>query len=166
MKMSKGKILLSAIISMGLFLSIIITVTGDISTISDISISPSNPTPQSVVSFSVDVHGDSVSAVRLIIRECNKKTGLCHVPRNISMNDVGDNSYEAEVELKQDDVDSMTYQLIVKSDGTWTQFDEHTKALSIKKNNNSNSNGTPGFEIILFFIAILAFLLIKRGNQT
>ena len=78
---------------MGIFLSTIYTLAGENPYI-DITLNPKNPAPKSVVSFTVDINGDSISTVRLIIRECNKETGLCHMPQNISMSKVDDDTYD------------------------------------------------------------------------
>lgn len=156
------KTLMIYFFAMGMFLSTIYTLTATDLDI-DITLNPKNPAPKSVVTFSVDINGDSISTVQLIIRECNKDTGLCHMPQNISMNKVDDDTYEADVQLKQDDVNSITYKIVVQSGGKWTEYNEYTTALSIKSDKNGNdSKGTPGFEIIAFFLAMTIFLLSKR----
>ena len=147
---------------MSIFLS---TTTTLIATNPDIEITlnPKNPAPKSVVTFSVDINGDSISTVRLIIRECNKETGLCHMPQNISMSKVDDDTYEADVKLKQDDVNSLTYKIAIQSEGKWREYKEYTTDLTTKSDKNQNdSNGTPGFEIIILFLALIGFFIFKR----
>lgn len=162
MKNKSVKILLIYLFTTSMFLSttnIIAGVNPDV----DITLNPKNPTPKSVVTFSVDINDDSISSVCLIIRECNKETGLCHMPQNISMNKVDDDTYEADVQLEHDDVNSLTYKIAIQSGGKWTEDNEYTTALSIKSDKNQNdSNGTPGFEIIAFFLAMIGFLIFKK----
>ena len=154
-----GKVLLIYLLGMGMFLSATFTLVGDSPSV-DINLNPLNPTPKSVVTFSVDINDDSISTVRLLINECNKEAGVCHMPQNISMNKVDDDTYETEVQLEYDDATSITYHIAVKSDGKWTKYNEYTTYLSIKSENDSN--GSPGFETITFLIAMMGFLLLFK----
>jgi len=155
------KALITYVFTIGIFLLTIYTLAGDNPNI-DITLSPENPAPKSVVTFSVDIDGDSISTVRLIIRECDKETGTCHFPQNISMSKINDDTYETAVQLEYDDVNSITYQIVIQSGGKWTEYNEYTADLSIKSDKNeNNSNGTPGFEIMVFVLAMIGFLLFK-----
>lgn len=85
------------------------------------------------------------------------------MPQNISMGKIDDDTYEADVKLKQDDVNSLTYQIVVQSGGKWIEYKEYTTALTTKSDKNQNdSNGTPGFEIIILFLALVGFFIFKR----
>lgn len=168
MEIRGTKALLIILLNIGLLLSAVYTSAG-VDPGGDITINPTNPAPKSDVTFSVDINVDSISMVRLIIRECNKETGICHMPQNISMNKVDDDSYEGEVKLEHDDVNAITYQIVVKNNGKWTEYDEYSTSLSIKSDNTNNneneSNGSPGFEIFSFLIAIVGFILFKRFKK-
>ena len=153
-----GKVLLIYLLGMGMFLSAVLPLAGDNPSV-DITLNPTKPTPKSVVTFSVDINDDSISTVRLLINECNKEAGVCHMPQNISMNKVDGNTYETEVELEYDDVTSITYHIAVKSDGKWTKYNEYTTALSI---NSGDSNGSPGFETVVFLITIACVLFLFK----
>lgn len=147
-----------------IILSTISTKVGADISVGTIKVTPDKPALLSDVTFSVDISGDSITSVRIIIRECNKEIGLCHAPpQNISMEKVSSDIYEADVTLLHDDVTSITYNVVVKSDGKWTDYDEYTTYLSVSSNSNGNDSiGTPGFEIFVFLIAIISFSLIYK----
>jgi hypothetical protein len=154
------QIILITIFVIGVFLSTVNIIVLAEPVVGDIILTPRNPAPQSDVTFSVDIDGNDVSSVKIIISECNKEIGICHAPpQNVSMKKIGDNSYEAKVTLKHDDVTSITYHVEINSGGKWVKYDEYTTALSINSGDSdsikNDSNGTPGFEIIVFLIAII-----------
>ncbi len=160
-----GKVLLIYLLGMGMFLSAAFTLVGDSPSV-DINLNPLNPTPKSVVTFSVDINDDSISTVRLLINECNKEDGVCHMPQNISMNKVDDDTYEVDVKLEYDDVTSITYHIAVKSDGKWTKYNEYTTYLSINSDNSdkngNDSDGSPGFETVVFLITVACVLFLFK----
>lgn len=135
--------------------------------VGDIIVTPSHPAPQSDVTFSVEIEGNGTSSVRLIIRECNKETGVCHAPpQNVSMTNVGGSTYEAEVTLIHNDVTSITYNIEIKSEGKWIESDESTTTLNVKSadtdSNGNNSNNTPGFEILTFLVSVIFVVMILK----
>jgi hypothetical protein len=132
--------------------------------VENITLIPNNPPPQSEVTFSVDIGGNSISSVWIVIFECNEETGICHAPpQNVSMRKVDGDTYEAEVTLEWDDVSKIKYNVKIKSDGEWFEYKEHITTLSTNPENLNDSNGSPGFEIIVFFISmiVVVFLLKK-----
>ena len=162
-----GQPILISFFCIGMFLSTVVTICGAEPSVGDITLIPASPAPQSDVTFSVDISGDNISSVRIIIFECDKKIGLCHAPpQNISMTNIDDNTYEAEVTLIHDDVTSTTYHVEIESDGKWIVYEEYTTALSTPSGdsdtNGDNSNGSPGFEIIIFLIAIIGVVLLFK----
>ena len=135
--------------------------------VGDILVTPSHPAPLSDVTFSVEIEGNDISSVRLIMRECNKETGVCHAPpQNVSMTNVGGNTYEAEVTLIHNDVNSITYNIEIKSEGKWIEYDESTTTLNVKSgdtdSNGNDSNNTPGFEILTFLVAVICVVMILK----
>jgi hypothetical protein len=68
------------------------------------------------------------------------------------------NTYESKITLQWEDVTSITYHISLESDGKWIEYGEHTTQLSTGGGSN-DSNGSPGFEIILFLIATIGFVL-------
>ncbi len=160
MKKNFRHILLTILFVMSVFLLTVNIIALAEPVVGDIILTPRNPALQSEVTFSVDIDGDGISSVRIVVSECNKELGVCHAPpQNVSMKKIDDNSYEAKVTLKHDDVTSITYYVLIKSDSKWIKQDEYTTALSINSgdsdSNKNGSNDTPGFEIIVFLIAIL-----------
>jgi hypothetical protein len=145
------------------FFNTITTVEGD-PIVGEIILNPENPAMQSDVSFTVDISGDSISSVRIILNECNKPKKICHAPpQNISMDKISGNTYQTVVTLQWDDVSSITYHIELISDGKWIEYEEFTTNLAIGSEESSDSNGSPGFEIIVFFIAIVCIVsLIKK----
>lgn len=142
-----------------MFLPIIGTVAGAKPIIGDITLIPEHPAPQSVVTFSADISGDSISSVRIVLNECDKPMKICHAPPlNKSMSKTSDNTYEAKVTLQWDDVTSITYHIELKSDGKWIEYDEHTATLSTSSGSSNNTNGSPGFEVMVFLIVMIGFV--------
>lgn len=158
-----GLFLLINIFCIGMFLSTIGTMAGAVPIVGDITLIPEHPPIQSDVAFSVDISGDSISSVRLLINECNKPLKICHAPpQNVSMSKVNDDTYEAEVTLQWDDVTSITYYISIKSDGKWTEYDEHSTTLATNSGDSNGSNGSPGFETILFLIAMISVVFLFK----
>ena len=132
--------------------------------VGEIILNPEKPKMQSDVTFTADISGDSISSVRLVLNECNKPKKICHAPpQNVSMNKVSGNTYQTALTLEWDDVSSITYHIELISDGKWIEYEEFTTNLAIGSEESSDSNGSPGFEIIVFFIAIVCIVsLIKK----
>ena len=157
MKVTFKRLIIVNFICIFLFLLISNTVQAD-PTVGKIKLDPANPAPQSDVTISTEITGGDVSKVRLIINECDKETGVCHVPRNISMSKKSGNTYETKVTLEWEEVTSITYHISLESNGKWIEYDEYTTKLSTGGSSN-DSNGSPGFELIIFLIAIFGFIL-------
>ena len=155
MKNQSLRIIIAYFLSIFLFLSIINIVTAANPTVGEIKLVPAYPAPKSDVTISTDITGGDVTKVRLIINECNKETGICYLPRNMSMSKKSGNTYEAKITLEWDEVTSITYHISLESDGKWIEYEEHTTLLSTSSN---DSNGSPGFEIFIFLIAILGMI--------
>ena len=134
-------------------------------TIGEVVLNPEIPTPQSDVTFSVNVTGDDVSSVWLILEEC--KQGLCYQKENISMTKEGE-IYETEVTLGHEETTYITYYVEVNSNGEWTHSESVNLTLAEKPNgdqhgDNGNGKKTPGFELVPFIVAAgLAVLLLRR----
>ena len=160
-----GQALLINFFCICILLSTVGTIAGAEPIVEDITLIPEHPAPQSAFTFSVDISGDTISSVCILINECNKQTKVCHAPpQNISLRKIDDNTYEGDVTLEWDDVNSITYKVVIESDGEWITYDEHSTALSMNSETNGDgSNGLPGFEIVFFLIAIICcVLLFKR----
>jgi len=134
--------------------------------IGDITLDPKSPPIKSDVTFTVDISGDSVTSVRLVLNECNKPLKICHAPpQNVSLNWKNGDTYEGDITLMWDDVTSITYHLEIEREGKWIEYDEFVTQLSTGSGNgdgskdSNDSDDSPGFEIIIFIIAILSIIL-------
>ncbi|KYK27602.1 hypothetical protein AYK20_02420 [Thermoplasmatales archaeon SG8-52-1] len=135
--------------------------------VENITLNPTNPTPQSDVTFSVDFSGNSISSVWIVVSECNKEKGICHAPpQNVSLIKIDSNTYEKDVTLMWDDVTSITYKVVINSNNKWITFEDHTTVLSTNSGSSNESNGSPGFEIMIFLIAIIGCILILKKNNS
>jgi hypothetical protein len=134
--------------------------------IEEITLNPKNPAPLSDVTFSVDFIGNSITSAYIVVSECNKEKGICHAPpQNITLTKIDSNTYKNDVTLKWDDVTSITYKVVIKSDGKWIAFEDHTTILSTNSGNSNDSNGSPGFEIMFFLIAMVGILFISKKTK-
>ena len=156
------KIFLISVFFAGMFLLNLGTIAIGDPIVGEIILNPEKPKMQSDVTFTVDISGDSISSVRLVINECNKDTGICHISRNISMSKKSGDTYEAKIMLEWDDVNSIKYQISLESDGKWIQYEEHTTYLALDSDGSSDSNDSPGFEIMVFLIAIIGVVLLFK----
>ena len=154
---------------LGILISLIIVniVPGADPTVGDIKLNPAHPTPESDVTFSVDITGNSISSVWIVLNECDKPKGICHAPpQNKSMSKKSGNTYEAKVTLQWGDVTSITYHIELESDGKWIEYEDHTTTLSTNSGDSNDSNGSPGFEIIIFLIAMIFVILLRNKSKS
>jgi hypothetical protein len=143
-------------------------------TIEEITLSPSNPTPQSTITFSADISGDTPSDVWLMVEECNRTLNVCYPDvQNVSMEKIETGPYETNVTLKYAGATYITYWISVKSDGEWIKSSKTEFNLSEKPNGNQNGddgngnsgNNTPGFELVPFLIAVGLVILFFRRKR-
>jgi hypothetical protein len=131
----------------------------------NIVITPSSPAPLSTISISVTYNGEPTD-VRVTVEECNGDTGICYPDiQNVSMSLGSANVYTAEVTLKHADATYITSEVVTKVDGKWTSFEKKNTTLSENTNGNNGNDGNtiPGFEVILFVIAVtLSIIAIGR----
>ena len=138
-----------------------------------VTLDPEKPSPKSTITFSAVITGEeSIDGIWIIVEEC-KKIGadeLCFInPENKSMDltDV-DDTYKTQITLNHGDATYIKYHFEIKSKGKWIIYERIKVDLSIDTDNDSSndgdvSNGSPGFEVILFLIATsLVVILLKR----
>ena len=168
----------------GLFLIVAGLLTSAEPIVEDITVSPDEPEPESEVTFIATITSDeSLDQVNIIVRECKKVEGqeLCFVDSfNESMSSF-ENTYRTELTLKHDDATYIKYNLVIKSNGTWYEYEPIQLELSVEPTNGNgdgtNGNGsnggnggdgddgTPGFEVIPFLIAIVIGVLLFRRKR-
>ena len=160
-------ILLTYFLGIAIFLPIINTIPGAEPNVGNITLDPEHPAPQSVVTFSTDITGDSISSVRIVLNECDKPNGICHAPpQNVSMSKKSGNTYEGIVTLQWDDVTSITYHIELISDGKWIEYEDHSTTLTTYTGDSNDSNGSPGFEVIVFFVAVISIILLHKRYKS
>jgi hypothetical protein len=126
--------------------------------VGEVTISPSNPTALSNVTFTAKVTGDDINAVHLIYSECDSE--ICKLTKNTTMTETSEGTYEATINLAWDKANHITYYFNIYCTGIWTKT-EYVNVTLTPSNGNHNGNGnttngdkSPGFEILLFVAAI------------
>ena len=150
------KIVLSIMVLLGMYLS-----SMGLATASEISVSidPATPVVGSSVTFTAEIHGISIYAVYLIVKECTSE--FCFPEQNISMGKVDEGRYETGVLLQHENAIYIQYHLSIESDEGW-ETSEETKVDLLEKpdngdqtNGEDSENGTPGFEVMPFLISVI-----------
>jgi hypothetical protein len=154
-----------------IFYTIMISIFGIIAgsvvavTSGDVIVSPSSPTALSTITISTTLSGQAPSEVRVTVEECNGNTGICYPDiQNVSMTLVNSGNYETDVTLKHSDATYITCQVVVKAGGTWSSYTKKNVNLSQNPNGNGDDH-IPGFEILLFIVAVGISLFILRRKR-
>jgi len=152
-----------------IIISIIGTITGLVVaagvTFGAITVTPSEPAALSTVTISVPISGEAPSEVRVTVEECNGRTGICYSDiQNVSMPLISSSIYRTDVTLKHSDATYITCKIVAKISGVWQESSEKRVNLSENTNgNNGDGKKTPGFEIVVFVIAIgISLIVIGR----
>jgi hypothetical protein len=151
-------------------ISIVSVVNAAVLDIGEITSNPANPAPKSTATFSVDIGGEAPSEVWLTVEECNGDTGVCYADvQNVSMSESESVSdlYQTSVTLRHDNATYITCNVLVKSNGNWSNSSKRIDLSESNGNNNGNNNGndekSPGFELIIVLTAIgIGVFLLRR----
>ncbi len=161
--MKNGKKIIPCIVMLSIFGAIVCSAVETGLTFGEIISSPASPTPLSTVTFSIAISGETPSEVKLWVQECNAGTGICYPDsQNLSMSLESAGNYKSDITLKHADATYINCKVWAKADGTWESSPKQKITLSVGTNGNG-SNGdsqTPGFELIIFVIAIIASVII------
>ena len=137
--------------------------------IATIEIIPEKPAPESNIEIKAIIDMEAIDQIYVIIQECDINTGICYERQNISLNKISDNEYKTSLKLKESKATYIQYNLLVKSELGWeTLIEEEKTNLLITNNGNGNANGnedTPGFEIIVLFLAIISLILFNKRKR-
>ena len=140
--------------------------------IDEITYEPEKPTPKSTITFTATVSDEDIESVWLTVQECNDV--LCFLKQNVSMTQVDTSRYRVSFDLTHDDTTYVKYYLVIESGGAWYDFKNNFERFNIttEPNGNGNGNGTngngdngsPGFEVVAFFIAvtITAMVILRK----
>jgi hypothetical protein len=135
----------------------------------DININPLEPTPLSVVSFTIGVNSNvTVEDVRLIVQEC--AGDMCFANDfNVSMNysyTCCMDFYETQIKFIHEDATQIKYYVKIFNNGTWYYSNTSFTNFSIPVNNNpliiSENRSIPGFELVLLFFSAGALLMSRH----
>lgn len=167
MKNSKRYYLLMVVLILSIYIFSAEIIVAVEPSVVEITHDPQKPVAGSTVTFSATVSGEDITAVHIIVQECNEQ--ICFLKHNISMDKIDSLEYQKEIDLTRDDAAIVKYNLVVESNGDWYDFKDDIKQFDLaanSDNNQNNGNGgdnTPGFELAPFFIAIMiGALYIKR----
>jgi len=143
----------------------------------EVTLNPEHPKKLSKITFNVNVIGDDIKTVKIIVLECNATVGICENNRdNETMTHIEGSLYRANITLDYTPASYITYWVYVES-GTGTTItlpDTHGVKLnlSVDSNNGNNStngnndnggNNIPGFEVVLLIAAVSgAMILLGR----
>lgn len=171
MKNKNRHVLLISILVLGMYSLTVGMVAAAEPTVVEIDYDPQNPEVASTVTFRATVSGEDITAVQIIVQECNEQ--VCFVKHNISMNKVGTSEYQTDVELTHDDATIIKYNLEIESDGVWYDFKDDIKQFNLvpktngdQTNGNGNTNSTPGFEFIPIVVSIVFVLFIYKRKRS
>jgi len=82
---------------------------------------------------------------------------------------IDNDTYQADVALNHDDADNIGYWLVIRSDGTWYDFQDSAEELDLSttsdNGNGKSTNGTPGFELILILGAITLIMFYRKKRE-
>ncbi|MCX6667050.1 MAG: hypothetical protein NTV74_02245 [Euryarchaeota archaeon] len=170
MNIRKKNILCMVFVIFILNISIVSTVSAVVLDIGEITSDPANPAPKSTATFSVDIGVETPSEVWLIVEECNGNTGVCYTDiQNVSMNESA-GLYQTSVTLRHDDATYITCKVLAKSDGSWLnsskKIDLSEEPDGTQNGNGDTDNKTPGFELVLFLLAVALGMLLFRRKRS
>jgi hypothetical protein len=118
------------------------------------------------VTISVPISGEAPSEVRVTVEECNGKTGVCYPDiQNVSMPLISSSIYRTDVTLKHSDATYITCKIVAKIGGVWQQSSDKRVNLSANTDGNNDGKKTPGFEVVVFAIAIGVSLIVIRRKR-
>jgi hypothetical protein len=136
----------------------------------EVTLTPTNPTKLSTIQFDVNVIGEDIKTVKIVVLECNATTGICQNNRdNKTMVHIGGNLYRANITLDYTPATYITYWVYVEdSVGLSTTLPNSHGVklnLTVESNNGNNSNNgggkkQPGFEVVLLITAVCGALIL------
>ena len=127
------------------------------------TIYPEEPTPQSDVTITAVIDDITITSVYLEMQEC--AGDVCFGwDTNVSMNPTGEeNTYNAVTSLEHEDATYFSLRVVIERDETWETTTGYKVNIDLSdpgNGDNDNGDNTPGFEMILLFIAILAGVIL------
>ena len=149
--------------------------------VDEINYEPENPAPESTVTFTATISGDNITMVNITVSECidSEELKVCFSKQTVTMTELGNSEYRAEINLQEDRANYIQYYFDITADGIEERLVNSSWKVNLStepndngSNGNGNGNGTngngdngsPGFEAIVFFIAvaITAMVIIRK----
>jgi len=144
--------------------------------VTNVTVIPDAPEPLSTVSFTANITSEeAVDEVYIKIKECSQS--ICFLIKNVSMGFDGD-EYSVDFTLEHSDATYFDYWLEIKSGDSWFTTEQANVTLKIEASNeddndNGNTGGTeedntdgiPGFEILIFIVAVFIALIFFRRKR-
>jgi len=131
-----------------------------------VTINPTNPSPQSTLTFTVALSEENILGAWLEIQECNGNKGICYPKQNLSMEEKSPGTYQLSVTLQHSDATYMQYTIKLDTPNGWEEYFKETKVTLSQGNNggsSNNKNNAPGFEIIgLIAASVIITMLLRR----
>ncbi|MDG6218992.1 MAG: hypothetical protein QCI00_06090 [Candidatus Thermoplasmatota archaeon] len=131
-----------------------------------VQISPSNPKPKDMITFTVTMpEVGTIHEISVYVQECDDD--ICFIDKfNETMIKIDTNTYEASVTLLQKDAVYLEYQLNYLTDDGWNSYPEgknQFRKVNLDTSGQSTGNGddmqdTPGFELIFFLFSIAGLI--------
>lgn len=171
MKYMNGKIFITMIVTLSLFMSI---ASADPS-VDGVTTDPASPTHQSTITVTATITGDDISSVTLTVSEC--KAGLCFIYNDYPMERNDDGDWVAEATLEDPNKVSTYIQYLFDVVDNGVEFPDITSDnwkvdLTIENGGSGNGggddnggSGLPGFEIITLLGAIIIGIVLLRKKR-
>ena len=138
--------------------------------VDEITTDPENPTHESTITVTAKIIGDDVTSVNLSVSEC--MIGLCFKSENYQMTQSAAGEWVAEITLLDASGEStyIEYTFEIIDSGTEYVLDENwrvdiSEGTDNNADSNDDSNGSPGFEIIIFLAAIIIGIVMLRKKR-
>lgn len=132
------------------------------------TIKPETPVPLSQVTVTAEIDEEGgITSVRLQMQECTVG-GVCYGwDTNVSMDKIGDTSYETDITLGYNDAAYFSLRLAIERNGEWEVTEEYEVDLNLEDSGNGDTtDSTPGFETALFLISLIAGAIILRRKRS
>jgi hypothetical protein len=156
-----------SVLVMGVFLLFLCTIATAEITVKSVTHDPDKPAPQSDVTFTVEISGDDVSEIRLIVDECNETLVICYAPPlNVSMSVVDTDTYEARVTLQYGAATIAKYYLEINGVRYPSSTNEYLGTFDlVKPSDEGKDKKTPGFELFILVLSIMAIIFYIKKRE-
>jgi hypothetical protein len=139
--------------------------------VNEVSVDPKSPRPLSTITIIVDITGENISRVQVMVKECSEKLGICFNEITADMIEIEAGEFQATVTLENDKTTYIQPHFVITSHGISHKLEDDSWKINLsldsadggQTNGGDGTNSTPGFEMLLFLTVLLAVtLLVKR----